>query len=288
MAYCSPSSKQSAFTCFDLASLKKIATAYNNEKATSPSDMIKIKNSTKQQLWDDIMKKMHSICFNNEWCWIEQSFVKKLNDPIINEKTFRPPGPQKFEWLKTNEINEVLKQYEDLYPHFAFYGPFPIDFQQLNVELNNIDLAKMYKNGKTCIGVVYNLDPHDKPGSHWVALFMDLNEMTISYYDSYGEQYPTQIQTFISKMNQKAQESLGRSFHIKFNTNQHQYGGSECGIFSIYFILRRLQGDSMETIMNNTPSDKDINKFRKVFFRPNGNNQQSFTKKTQSRGNMNR
>jgi hypothetical protein len=269
MSYCSPASKNSAYTCFDFQSLKKIAMAYNNEKATSTADKIVItKNTTKKELWDAIMEKMHSICFNNEWCWIDQSFVKKLNDPIIDNLTFRPPGPQKYEWLKTNEINEVLKQYEALYPHFAFYGPFPIDFEQLNVELNNIDLAKMYKNGKRCIGVVYNLDPHDKPGSHWVALFIDLNNMTISYYDSYGEQYPKQIQSFINKLNKKAKTMLGRSFHINFNTNQHQYGGSECGIFSIYFILRRLQGDSMDAIINNTPSDKAINKFRKVFFRP--------------------
>ena len=36
------------------------------------------------------------------------------------------------------------------------------------------------------MGIVFNLDPHDKPGSHWVSMYVDLNNGGIYYFDSYG------------------------------------------------------------------------------------------------------
>ena len=51
------------------------------------------------------------ICYG-EWCWIQQDFVKKLNDNEL-KGTFRPKTPKawykkKTDWLSTSDIENVL------------------------------------------------------------------------------------------------------------------------------------------------------------------------------------
>ena len=54
-------------------------------------------------------------------------------------------------------------------------------------ELCKLDLEQLYKNGKRRLGIVFNLDPHDMPGSHWVSLFVNMNNGGIYFYDSVGK-----------------------------------------------------------------------------------------------------
>ena len=35
------------------------------------------------------------------------------------------------------------------------------------------------------IGVIFNLDKHDQSGSHWVAMFIDLENKFFFYFDSF-------------------------------------------------------------------------------------------------------
>ena len=39
------------------------------------------------------------------------------------------------EWLSSDEITDVMKQYEDKYDNFVFLGPSPIDFESANTNI---------------------------------------------------------------------------------------------------------------------------------------------------------
>ena len=97
--------------------------------------------------------------------------LKNMKNDDITKFTFRPNGPKgKFEWLSTSDINKVMKQYELKHKDFKFLGAVPYDFEDLPyLETYNFDINKIKSQGKNKIGMVINLDTHDKDGSHWVG-----------------------------------------------------------------------------------------------------------------------
>ena len=84
-------------------------------------------------------------------------------------------------WLNSDDIEKVMKQYEHTYPCFRFIGPTPIDFDKHIYEdkcvwddLCKFDLLSYINDGINKIGIIFNTDPHDKSGAHWISLFIDL------------------------------------------------------------------------------------------------------------------
>tara|TARA_B100000214_G_C23913572_1_gene602549 strand:+ start:105 stop:1073 length:969 start_codon:yes stop_codon:yes gene_type:complete len=217
--------------------------------------------------------------------------------------TFKPPKPSGKKtlingkesdsvWLSTTDILFVMKQYEKIYDKFTFFGPVPIDFQKCTDKVkdhkthetvNNwcgnmliFNLAKMELKANTAVGIVFNLDKHNEPGSHWTSMFIDMKNSTIEYFDSYGIdeiackkstlfnfQYdtPDEVNKLMDKLSKK------HNLTKKINRKRHQWGDSECGIYSMYFILERLRGRSFEDITNTCISDKKMNEYRDIFFR---------------------
>ena len=53
---------------------------------------------------------------------------------------------------------------------------------------------------------------------------------------------------------------------IVWNKKKHQYGGSECGVYSMNFILERLSGVSMYEISNMKIPDEGMNHLRKILY----------------------
>lgn len=56
-------------------------------------------------------------------------------------------------------------------------------------------------------------------------------------------------------------------FDIRYNSIQHQFGNSECGVYSINFIVRLVGGESFDDITRNITKDNKINKCRPEYFR---------------------
>ena len=200
----------------------------------------------------------------------EYSFVKALPlmDPekqkLIKEY-LRPKMPESWKsdpdkWLNSNDISYVMEQYEDAYPNFEFMGPHPIDFAApdpytkdgkcLINEMCEIRVTNALSQGTESIGVIYNLDPHFKGGSHWVAVYIDLKNHKTYYFDSYAIEPPKQIATFMKWLT--TQDSAMKLF---YNGNRFQRGGSECGMYSMYFILRMLEGDDFQAFSRTKPPD---------------------------------
>ena len=118
--------------------------------------------------------------------------------------------------------------------------------------LNNFEIQKYYQNELRFNGVfsrdnlqkikdeayIINLDEYSDIGTHWVALYVQNNDVT--YFDSFGvEHIPKEIRTFISNKN------------IKTNIFRIQaYDSIMCGYFCIGFIDFMLAGKTLIEFTN--------------------------------------
>jgi hypothetical protein len=268
---CSPKNNNN-FTCFTKKSLIKMLTSWNDYYS---NDKIQFSETDKLfSLWSKLDTKLKHIC-TDEYCWTKQQFVTK--DRELKEE-FRPEMPNKWqknknEWLTTLDIEAVMKQYEKKYDDFVFIGPVPIDFDKelhpgfcVIDELCNINLKKILNKGKKKIGVIFNLDPHDKPGSHWVSMFADFDkENNVYYFDSYGYKEPKEVTALMNRLKTQAEE-LNKTTNLYTNDIRHQFKNSECGIYSIHFILKLLEGESFENITKNIIKDDEMEQNRDELF----------------------
>jgi len=67
--------------------------------------------------------------------------------------------------------------------------------------------------------------------------------------------------------NKYIKELIGGGFDIRYNNIQHQFDNSECGVYSINFILRLVEGEDFDSIINNVIKDEEMNKYRNIYFR---------------------
>ena len=148
---CSPHKQNKTFTCFSKDSLIKMCKAFNKQHK---KNKISIQHKSKKQLWLQLRDKLSKKC-KQEWCWVDQNFIKNLKDTEINYKTFKPKMPQSWKqnkntWLSTTDINQVMKQYELKYKDFLFIGPVPLDCymgSSLNCQLKHLNITSLQKAG---------------------------------------------------------------------------------------------------------------------------------------------
>lgn len=277
---CAPHLSFENGSCFTLDLLIKLTNAYNNYCNETQSDnSIKIYDGMellhpdeyKRYLLFEIGKRFKG----SQHDWIKHKCSQYLNEDDkedVEYNVFRPDGPQgKFEWLSTFDINYTLAQYQEKYPDFEFLGAVPIDFAELdNLPFKTLKLGNLYRDGKKRIGVIFNLDEHYKSGSHWVSLFADLEKGQVYFSDSFGIKPNKRIVDFISKIEEylKNERNISEP-DIRYNKLQHQKGNSECGVYSINFILRLLKGKTFEHLTTKRVPDKKINKCRMIYFKNN-------------------
>jgi len=217
-------------------------------------------------------------------CLLNKSDLPEEKKSALRTAYLRPRRPAAWRkkpntWLDNFNIQEVMEQYQKAYPWFHFLGVFPIDFsspdpyrkngkiQCLNPVLCTLDLKKEFKAGIRGIGAVFNLDPHDKGGSHWVALWMDLHELgekdqiLAGYFDSYGYKVPDMIARLMLSLQLQVKECV-----LGYNARRFQYGGSECGMFSIYFLICMIHGIPFEEFCKDALHDRSMLELRSVLF----------------------
>lgn len=266
---CSQSSPHH-YSCYDTKSLLKLREYWNIRHPDQ-----KITSEKPREIWKALKNNLSHIC-NKESCWLRQQFIKhKLDNKLLN-LTFAPQAPKSWqknpnEWLNSLDITRVMRQLEDKYPSFQFIGPSPIDFDDHKMdgecvweELCQFDLAKTLKQNKTKIGIVFNLDPHYKGGSHWVALFISIPHEKCIFCDSIGDPIPKEIKKWVDRITNQA-NSLGLSLKLEVNTIEHQKKDTECGIYSIYFLDQMLRQNPPQLFTKRIPDDT-MQTFRNIYF----------------------
>jgi hypothetical protein len=221
---------------------------------------------------------MSSLC-DNEMCWLKKTF--KDNDIIedTSSHTFSPIAPEswksnKNEWLSNFDISSVMKQYEKKYSDFCFIGPTPMDFDKIehdNVcvweDLCKFDIKDLINKQKTKIGIIFNTDYNSGSGKHWTSMFICIKNRLIYYFNSSGSRATPEVMKLVERI-KKQGKSLGIDF--KFDQNypkQHQYSESECGMYSIYFIVNMLTEKlNPETLKTSRIPDRKMIEHRDIFF----------------------
>lgn len=275
---CAPGMRYEAGSCASVFVLVEMAKAYNH--AGQPEDQIKLSPNMevlnpqkyKTYLVYQLKQRVGDNCTTQK-CWATQEFVKYMDSKAKEEfmrYTFRPDSPNgKFEWLGTFNINDVMAQYERKYEGFKFFGAVPMDFADISsYEIGHADYAKYFKNGITKLGVIFNLDNHNQPGSHWTAMYTDLNKGHIFYFDSVGVKPEPRVRSLMRSQS-RFLESIGKKIddiRVDYNKVQHQQLDTECGVFSIRFLVCMARGDDFDKLCSNVISDERMNKCRSVYF----------------------
>lgn len=275
---CAPGVNFEHGSCINLMLLIEMAKAHNASSNGSAKSIVmhpefETLNPTKYKKYLLKELKKHNTKCSSQQCWLEQGFMNKINQKIqdeLNKHTFRFDGPEgKFEWLNTININDVMGQYERKYPEFKFLGGVPADFEDLPIlGIKDLDFKSLMREGKTKIGLVMNMDPHTESGSHWVALYASLKEGKVYYFDSYGTGPEPRFRKFMRRIAKFYQTELGIENPIADHSRlRHQYKNSECGVYSMRFILGMLKGETFESFSEKQIPDRVINKCRNKYFR---------------------
>jgi hypothetical protein len=229
-------------------------------------------------------------CANDDKCVISK-ITDENKRKEIEETAFAPKQPSEWklninEWLSDTDILQVISQYVDAHNEFVFLGPSYIDFDyKLNAgecvenSLCTFSLSDYIKRGKTKIGIIFNLDDHTKSGSHWVSLYIDVKGKYMFYFDSAANPMPREVAVLIDRIKKQAKQMKMR-FKVHANgTFEHQYSNTECGMYSLFFLITMLTNKYEDTMFKNIKHkitffkrhripDKYVEQLRNEYFDP--------------------
>ena len=263
------------FTCYDNDMLHQLRDGWNVRHPDA-----RIETNDPKEIWTTLKDRMKGMC-RNEACWMKR--IMDAEPAGLN--AFAPEAPNSWtrdpdQWLTSDDIETVMKQYEDKFPAFEFLGPSPSDYNARKVagvcvweELCNFSLKNYMDSGTHKIGVVFNTDPHTEDGSHWVSLFINIapDNNYIFFFDSTGYRPQKEIREFINTVTAQGR-ALGIRFKYYENRKQHQKLNTECGMYSLFMIVNLIEGTRSpeEFMRGDRIPDRHMLEFRKEYFNRGG------------------
>ena len=250
---------------FDEEAIERLREVYNKEHPRESP----IKKGNAEGVWHQLQSRFREKCKTGRAECIVASLLRKPKAP-------KEWALNRYEWLSSDDIDVVEKNYMEIFPDYYYVATVPMDFDLksetqtcLISALCSMKLKDLYDKGKQRIGIVINTDPHDGPGQHWVAVFADirpeLEYPRVTYFDSYASVPEQEVKTLMKRW--KAQwDATGihpKGMKMTFNKTRHQYKDSECGMYCLYFHYACL----MNIAMDETMPDDVINSFRNLLFR---------------------
>ena len=132
------------------------------------------------------------------------------------------------------------------------------------------------------ISMIANTDSYSGRGIHWVAVFIEINrinkEISQEYFDSVGsvkrkdnayQRSYKKILILLSvyfKALQNTTNNNDYSINIYTNKYQHQESNTECGVYSMFYVLSRINRFDKNIIFSEKICDKFMYKLRTLFF----------------------
>lgn len=268
---CTPFAKKnqpSNLTCIPKSIMQQLKHKYNEKypkhkiEATNPFD-----------IWKSLNVRLQCNLKEKDDCFL--NLLTEKEKKIIADKIYSPNAPKEWknnpnEWLSNFDIEAIMKDYEESYKNFHYIATPPIDFAKkipfecVEPKLCKISLEKEKKNGKLKLGIIFNLDVHTGSGTHWTSFFCDISQKYIFYFDSAGNEMPPEIKKFIDKLVKQGKE-MGIDFTIYTNgTHTHQKSNTECGMYSLFFIITQLTEEIEYAKKNN--KNEETNEIIKLSF----------------------
>jgi len=250
-------------TCVPRETIVQVAQKKQVEVGNNEDPDVILKKIAKADGIDSNIKNIHHL---------ETKVLKNYIDDI--GVYFKPKGPSNSTQLLDNfNIDDTLSRFEilgkELFGKKFYHVKFQmIDFMEIGSDLANINLLKLINDGYDCMGVIINTDVHTGGGKHWFALYCDLssNPITIEHFNSSGNPARESVIEWTTKQAEKLRASGKQVFEILAGSKTVQKSNTECGMWSIIYILWRLTGHTREEFYSTGPSDDDMIKLRKLIF----------------------
>ena len=125
--------------------------------------------------------------------------------------------------------------YDKMKKYHRFLGVYAAD------QLKDVPVKPSMKSW----GIILNLDPADKPGYHWVALYCDYENDDYYYYDSFAREMPSFLLPQLKILADR--QHLKNYFRLKHNEYIDQrVNSSNCGYFAMHFLMNMFNGMPFE------------------------------------------
>ena len=287
ISYCSPANDKiykRTGSCFTKSALQTMARALNRDYPERKPIAIYQKKS---DLWKELQEAFQKDCSGyDEVCWVENRTLR--NDPSIQSiirKSLRAKKPEDWysnprTWLSNFDIEAVMQQYQETHRDFVFVGVFPIDFASkdrtfsrcVSEEICKLSIRDYINKKKKHLGIIFNLDRHDEPGSHWVTLYANFEPKNcnygVYYYDSNALPPGKEIKDLMKNLSEQIQTITKVPVKTGYNKTRHQFKNTECGMFCINFQLNCLEGKPIKDLYKSKICDEDVFHMRDKLFRP--------------------
>jgi hypothetical protein len=201
------------------------------------------------------------------------------------DKNFKAKGPRDTLALLSNyDIDGTLQRWGRVFTDF-----FPCPFAMMDFDSNgdmfgeisfpnllkgravaNLGAGMQSRGPFKCFGCVVNTDVSSGPGKHWVAVFVDCRDAvwTVEYFNSVGRPPPRPMVAWMERTRSELESFRGGEVNTVSVTDvDHQESQTECGLYSLYYIRRRLEGTPFAFFETKLIPDDAMTLFRKHIFR---------------------
>lgn len=216
--------------------------------------------------------------------WQDSPFSRAIGEKRANkvvEKIFKPVGPSTSTALLDNiNIDSSLEQWaingQKMFGKKFKHIPFQmIDFAKQGKELAYTKLKDLIDQKYDCFGVILNTDVSSGNGLHWFCLYGDFQHKgtqddpyTLEYFNSSGNPPMYEVSTWMEKAVHDLKRDTGKICKIVRSIPRRiQYSNTECGVFSLIYILSRLEGKPISWFYQTNTDDEDMIRYRSVLFR---------------------
>lgn len=225
------------------------------------------------------------------------SKAKGVSPVVISEKkeeVFKAAGPRNSTALLTDSnIDETLQKWTLSFPEFFAYPFAMMDFDRTKEDFASIDVVDVLegrvvqkmrigepRKPRKCkfLACVLNTDVSTGPGLHWVAAVIDARSDTdpwsVEYFNSAGRPPPKPVVVWMERTRKRLETYRARKgmksngvICVPVTSIAHQDSQTECGLYSLYYIRKRLEGSPYTFFMGNVITDEAMTQFRKHVFR---------------------
>lgn len=202
---------------------------------------------------------------------------KQLADGALR-LNFKPkmPGVLLDNYSIDDKLEEWSRHSQDVFGKKFYHVPFQmIDFAEKKTELTKIDIPTLKKEGYDCFAVVFNTDVSSGRGKHWFCVYGDLahagteaDPLILEYFNSSGFPPAEQITRWMAEV--AADALLKHGLYIdthQVSRKRLQYSRTECGMWSIFYIMSRLDGKPPDYFYKVSASDDAMLELRHHLFR---------------------
>ena len=257
----------------------------NKEKRVLTDFMRKRGQTIKNKNLDEIIELVkQDLGVDSEKEIYEHTEFKKIMGGDLSNKIlktiFKLEGPANtVELLSNFDIDGTLDQWMRLSPEIynkkCYHITYKmIDFKHTGKDLYYLDIKELMDNGYKCFYCVLNTDISSGRGKHWFCVFGDLEHegteedpVIIEYFNSSGFPPRREMVDWFNYI--EAEMYKGHRLVVEHKIvvkNRLQYSRTECGVWSLAYILNRLRGRPTNWFESQNIDDQEMYKCRQYIF----------------------